>query len=705
MSDSAGFSAGRVSATRKSLCASYPLVAPSVAVRRAAPRARTRPAQPVATASTPRRWISQLAVPAVLVLACFVVFLPALQAGFVNWDDDQNFLDNPNYRGLGTPQLRWMFTTFLMAHYIPLTWMTLGLDYAIWGMNPVGYHLTNLLLHAANAVLFYFMALRLLRAGLPDLSTDGSLALTLGSGFATLLFAVHPLRVESVAWITERRDVLSGMLYLAAIVAYLRYCDGVLPEGNPTRRTHRWYWASLGLFGLALLSKSMAVTLPVILLVLDTYPLRRIGGRRLWASARSAVTEKLPFFLLSLAAGITALVALEHGAHIPSGAEANGAHIPSGTDAKAGGGLLDQVAISAYALAFYLWKIAVPVALSARYELPPRSGFEAWPAFLSGAVVLVVTAAAIIGCRRWPALGAVWVGYIVILSPVVWVPDIAADRYTYLACAGWALLGGAGLSSGWSAWQERKIDTAIAVPLAGLAVSVVAALGILTWNQAKVWHDSETLWTHAVAARPSSLGHFKLGVTLAHQGDFTKAIENFHAALRINPRYAAAHSALGFTFAVQGRLTEAREQFDQALRISPREAEAHTGLGLLLARQDKLGEAADHFRRALEISSRDTQAHTNLGLILKKEGKWSEAAAHFQAAVRIDPGSGQAQHQWGLVLAEQGKLGEAIEHLREAVRIDPRYAEAHRSLGEVLLRQGRAIEAAEHLEEARRLRP
>ncbi len=283
----------------------------------AAARARRRPAPAVATVPAPRRWISHLAVPAVLALVSFVVFVPALEGGFLNWDDDQNFVDNPNYRGLGASQLRWMFTTFLMGHYIPLTWMTLGLDYVVWGMNPVGYHLTNLLLHAANAVLFYFMALRLLRASVPGGHADGSWALTLGSGFATLLFAVHPLRAESVAWITERRDVLSGLFYLAAVVAYLRYCDGAVPEG---RRTRKWYWASLGLFALALLSKAMAVTLPVILLALDVYPLRRfggVGGRRPWASSMAVVTEKLPFFLLSLAAGVTVLVALAHAIRNP----------------------------------------------------------------------------------------------------------------------------------------------------------------------------------------------------------------------------------------------------------------------------------------------------------------------------------------------------------------------------------------------------
>jgi Flp pilus assembly protein TadD len=446
------------------------------------------------------------------------------------------------------------------------------------------------------------------------------------------------------------------------------------------------------------------MTLPAILLVLDAYPLRGLGSvgvRGGWLPSRSVVIEKLPFFLLSLAAAIVALVALTNATHVSSRPDPS----PPSAYATAGVSLIDHIAISVYALSFYLWKIAVPLGLSAAYELPPPSGFETWPAVLSGAAILLVTSAVVIGRRRWPALSAIWAGYIVMLSPVIWVPQIAADRYTYLACAGWALLGGAGLASGWRSWQQRNIDRRITVPLAGLAFAVVPALGILTWHQVNVWRDSETLWTHAVAARPSSLGHFKLGVTLEHRGSFAEAIENFEAALRMNPNDADAHSALGFAFAVEGRLREAFEQFDQGLRLRPRLATAHTGLGLLLARQGDLSAAADHFRRALESDSRDAQAHTNLGLILKKWGQWGEAATHFRQAVQVDPESEQAQHQWGLALAEQGELTEAAIHLRAAVRINPRNAQAHQSLGEALLRQGQTDEAEEHFKEARRLRP
>src|SRR5213596_1562525 len=228
-------------------------------------------------------------------LVTFIAFLPTLRNQFVDWDDFKNFLDNPYYRGLAWTQLRWMWTTHL-GHYIPLTWMTFGLDYLLWGMNPLGYHLTNLLLHAANAVVFFFVVRRILTLALPSPSEHGY-ALAVSSGVAALVFAIHPLRVESVAWVTERRDVLSGLFYLVAILLYLRACErGARGRG--------WYWLSVAVFGCALLSKSMVVNLPVVLLILDVYPLRRLGGALGWWSARArrVYVEKIPFVLLAAAA-------------------------------------------------------------------------------------------------------------------------------------------------------------------------------------------------------------------------------------------------------------------------------------------------------------------------------------------------------------------------------------------------------------------
>src|SRR5256712_5242962 len=242
-----------------------------------------------------RRWIRWLA-PSLVALVTLAAFLPTLHNQFVNWDDDVNFLDNPHYRGLGWSQLRWMWTTFHMAHYIPLTWLTLGMDYLLWGMIPGGYHLPRLLLHPTSAVVFFFLARRFLPLALPRASGRGH-ALTVSAGFAALVFAIHPLRVESVAWATERRDVLSGLFYLLTLLTYLRACE----RGARGRRS---YWLSVALFGCALLSKSMAVSLPVVLLILEVYPLRRLGGSpgMASASARRGFPGKNPLVPLSPAA-------------------------------------------------------------------------------------------------------------------------------------------------------------------------------------------------------------------------------------------------------------------------------------------------------------------------------------------------------------------------------------------------------------------
>src|SRR3989475_5074020 len=316
-----------------------------------------------------QRWVRWLA-PLLVVLFTLTAFLPTLQNQFVNWDDHENFLDNPHYRGLGWTHLRWMWTTHL-GHYIPLTWMTLGLDYLLWGMNPFGYHLTSLLLHTANAAVFFFVVRRILTLALPNPSARGP-ALAVAAAVAALVFAIHPLRVESVAWATERRDVLSGLLYLLTILMYLRACErGARGRG--------WYWLSVAMFVGALLSKSMVVNLPIVLLILDVYPLRRVGGFVGWWSepARRVYVEKIPFVLLAAAASAIAVIAqLSARAAVPL------AHLT----------VPGRLAVSAYGLSFYLWKMAVPVNLSPLYEAPRTLNFGATPFLLSYGLVLTITA-------------------------------------------------------------------------------------------------------------------------------------------------------------------------------------------------------------------------------------------------------------------------------------------------------------------------
>src|SRR2546422_787483 len=607
--------------------------------------ARTGAASPRSNASvalaSAQEWVRWL-VPLLVVLCTLAAFLPTLQNHFVKWDDDKNFLDNHHYRGLTWQQLSWMWTTHL-GHYIPLTWMTLGMDYLLWGMNPVGYHLTSLLLHAASAVVFYFVVVRILTLALPRLADRGH-ALVASAGFAALVFAIHPLRVESVAWVTERRDVLSGLFYLLTLLTYLRSCER--PELG-----RWWYGLSVALFGCALLSKSMAVSLPVVLLILEVYPLRRLGGSLGWASAsaRRVYLEKIPFVLLAAAASARALLG-----QLWSSARVSVAPLSA----------LDRLAVSAYGLSFYLWKTVVPLNLSPLSMLPRTVNPAATPFIVSYGGVLAVTAIALALRRRWPGLPAAWLAYVVVLLPVLGIaqsgPQIAADRYTYLAALGWAILAGAGLLSCWRLSTSSTIGAPTTWGLAGIATGIVIALGVLTWNQVRVWHDSERLWTHARAVDPNSF---------------------------------MAHNNLGYALDRQGRLAEAIGHYRQALRIKPDYAEAHNNVGQALDRQGKPAEAIDHYQTALRIKPNYADPHTNWGAALAQQGSLAEAIDHYQTALRVKPDDADAHTNWGAALAQQGKFAEAIDHYQTALRIKPDDADAHTNLGEALARQGKPVEA------------
>src|SRR5437667_1120360 len=541
--------------------------------------------EPEAHALT-HRWGFWL-LPVLIALVTVVPFLQTLDNQFVNWDDDKNLLKNPHYRGLGWSQLRWMWTAFHLGHYIPLTWMTFGLDYLLWGMNPLGYHLTNLLLHAANAVVFFFITRRLLTRALPSPSERGH-TLAVSAAFAALVFAIHPLRVESVAWATERRDVLSGLFYLSAVLAYLRACDR-------EERGRGWYWGAVALFAGALLSKSMAVNLPVVLMILDVYPLRRLGGSIGWRSkpARRIYVEKIPFVLLAAVASAIAVMA-QFSIH---------AALPLAQLSVPG-----RLAVSAYGLSFYLGKMIVPVNLSPLYELPRTVSPWAMPFILSFGLAIAITAIVLSLRRRMLGLPAAWLAYLVVLLPVLGIfqsgPQIAADRYTYLAGLGWAILAGAGLLSSWSRLPFLLI---------GLVVFIPVGLGTLTWNQVQVWHDSKTLWAHALAIDPnSSVAQNDFGEALAQQGKPAEAIEHYRQAVNIKPDYADAHYNLGGALAQQGKLADAIHHYQRALQITPDDADAHTHWGLVLAQQGRLAEAIEHYRQALRINPGHADAQSNL---------------------------------------------------------------------------------------------
>lgn len=574
---------------------------------------------------------------AVAVLAA-LPFLPALQNEFVSWDDEPNFLRNPFYRGLGLTELRWMWSTTHMGHYIPLSWMTLGLDYLVWGMNPLGYHLTSIVLHAANAVVIFFVTRRLLSLALND-GRDSS-RVVLAAAFAALVFAMHPLRVESVAWVTERRDVLSGLFSSLAVLVYLRAA-----ETPPL--TSRRYAPVFALAVAALLSKATAMTLPAVLLLLNVYPLRRLTLPS-WRSdsARQVYKELAPLTLLAIAAMLLSLVALRPGPQL---------------------GVVDKIAVSAYSVAFYLWKTLVPLSLGPIYPMPLSVPLASWPYLASYMMVTGMAVIALTEWRRWPGIAAVVVGFVVTVMPMLGIvqngPQIAADRYTYHAGPALALLAGAAMAL---AWQRRKV---VAVAAGGL---LLLGLGQMTWLQTRYWRTSDSLWRRAVqVAEHSAIAHDGLATTLFRRDSVEQALAHYERAIQLNPYYADAHANVGAALGRLRRFDEATPHFERALQLKPDFDMAENNWGLVLAMQGKLMAAIGHYRLALSINPENSDAELNWANALVADGNLETALPHYRRAAKLNPISAETEAHWGATLAQLGRLEEAIPHFQRAVALDP----------------------------------
>ncbi len=641
-----------------------------------------------------REWLRWLA-PLLIAFLTVATFLPALQNGFVDWDDDRNFLTNAHYRGLGWAELRWMFTTLHMGHYQPLSWVTLGLDYLLWGMNPFGYHLTSLLLHAGNAVLFYFVVLRLLSIRFaPGASSE--IGLRAAALVSALLFAIHPLRVESAVWITERRDVLSGFFILWAILFYLR----AVVQGTDASRW-RWMVASVLLYIFSLLSKVIGLTLPVVLLVLDVDPLGRLGGGRgRWfgRKARAIWLEKVLFLIPALAFGIVAPIAVrQFGALMPLDKY----------------GIAQRVAQVFYSLTFYLRKTIFPVHLSPLYELPSYFNPWDWPFVLSGIFVIGASVCLLVLRRGWPAGLALWIIYGVVLAPTSGIvqngPQIVADRYSYLSCLGWAALAGAGAFYLWEYRQSGKLRHWGFAFATGLT-AIFVFLGAASWRQTQVWHDSETLYKTTIALTdgsrfPSSFAHYNLGTFLARRGHLEEAIEQVRMALQINPLYQTARENLASFLAKKGDLEGAIGQYRVALQLDPLNGQVHYNLATILALRGDLANAIEQYRMALRLNFANERAYTNLGNVLADSGDLPGAIDHYRRALQINPGFELAHYHLANALASQGDLAGAIDHYRRALQINPMDGRAHNGLGKALAKRGDLGEAIEHYLQAITIRP
>jgi protein O-mannosyl-transferase len=619
----------------------------------------------------------------------FSVFVVALTNQWVSWDDDVTLVTNTRFRGLGWAQLKWMFTTFYMGHYQPLSWVTFATDYLLWGMNPFGFHLTNVFLHSLNAVLVFILSFRLFSAAIP--STTKSHLLLFGAAITALLFSVHPLRVESVAWATQRRDVLSAFFLLSTVLLYLKAAAAGI--GSPDYK--RWLTASLAVYAVSLFAKAAGISYPLVLLILDLYPLRRLRGQpKNWLATenRSVIWEKAPYFLLaSIFAALAILAQHEYAALKP-------------VDRY---GITARIAQSFFGIAFYLWKTVWPFRLSPLYELPVYLNPLDWPFIVSALVVGAISIAVVLLRHRLPAALAAWLCYLAILFPVLGIaqsgPQLAADRYTYLSCVGPLMLLGWIFLKLWQ-WSETRSGVSIISTSAGWLL--VLGLAGLAWQQVKIWHDSERLWRHAVQVSPNSFtAHYNLGIALAERDQNEAAEQQYRQALEILPQSPDANNNLGQLLARRGKFDEAIERYQEALRNDRLYKKAYNNLAAVALKLRKPDDAINYFRQVLQIDPHDANAHFNLAAVLADRGDRSGAAQHYQAAAEINPTDADAQVRLADFALQRSDPQGAVAHLEQAIRLGSDTDELNFKLGTLLALQGKLNEAAQHFERALQTRP
>lgn len=588
----------------------------------------------------------------------FAVFGQTLHHGFVNFDDRDYVYENPTVsRGLTAGGMAWAFS-FHAYNWHPLTWLSHMLDCQMYGMRPGGHHLTSILLHAASAIALFLILRQMTGAGWR-------------SAFVAAVFAIHPLRVESVAWVAERKDVLSGLFFMLTIAAYVWYV-------RQPRRPWRYGLVAL-LMALGLMCKPMLVTLPLVLLTLDYWPLQRME------SAGKLVREKLPLLALSAASCLMTLLAQDKAIQ----------SIQSYS-------LTARLANALVSCADYLRQMVFPAGLAVFYPYPP-GGIPAWEAVCSGGLLIGIFAAAWALRRAQPWLWAGWLWYLIMLLPVVGIVQVGgqahADRYVYLPQIGIYLA--LTWSAGFAAKQWR-----ITEPVLGcLAIGVIGALMICSWKQTTYWRNSETLWTHTIACTADNeLAHYNLGIALDEQGKLDEAMAQYQEALKIRPSYPAAENNLGLALQRKGALDEAIAHFQKAIQGAGF-VEPIVNLGNALLQKGEVEEAIVQYQQAVRLAPNLPTGHNNLGNALVQKGDLEGAAAQYEKALDLDPEYADANYSLGNILLGKGKLDEAIAHFEQSLRNNPDYAKAHNNLGNALLQKGDAKQAVAHYKRALQLEP
>ena len=602
-------------------------------------------------------WINLVRGAGLIILLTLLAYLPALRGGFI-WDDHNNITDNQLLRTWAGLEKTWTDTQASFQYY-PLSYTGFWVEYNLWGTHAVGYHVVNVLLHALNAVL---IGLLLSRLGVP------------GAWLAALLFAVHPVHVESVAWITELKNVLSGFFFLSALLAFLRF------HQQAERRW--WFYAlSLLLFVCALLSKTSTVALPGAILLVIWWKQERVKERDL--------LHVLPFFLIGGALALQTVWLEKHYVRA------------EGPEWQLS--LVERWLVAGRVVWFAAGKFIWPNPLIFVY---PRWRVDTgvwWQYLFPLATVCVLMILWFLRKRlgKGPLTAALF--FVGTTAPVPAAFDLyymrysyVADHFYYLASIGFIALAGTILSK---ALLTKESLFAVALP-------IVAVLSALSWEHCIVFRNEQTLWRDTVTKNPNAwMAHYNLGNCLSQAGRIQEAILHYEQALRIKPDYAEARYNLGNAFWETGRIQEAIAYYEQALRLKPDSAEAHNNMGVALVRLGKAQEAIGHWEQSLRIKPGFAEAHHNLGVALMQLGRVQEAIGHYQQALRSKPDYAEAHNNLGAALMQVGKLDDAIRHYERALRIKPDDAEAHNNLGNILLQSGRIADAIGHYEQALRIKP
>lgn len=605
----------------------------------------------------------------VLSIITIAIYWQVLHFDFTYFDDPKYVTENPNVQqGLTWDSIRWAFTTEHASNWHPLTWLSLMLDRELFGLNAGAFHLVSLLLHVANTILLFIVLNRCTRALWP-------------SAFVAIGFALHPLHVESVVWIAERKDVLSALFWMLTTLAYVRYVE---------QPKIAQYMTVFLVLALGLMAKPMLVTLPCVLLLLDYWPLKRMeleqstGDKDVGVNRSSSlgsrkpllflVLEKAPFFALAAASSIVTLIVQKRTVMSMETFS-----------------LKARVTNALVCYATYIARVFWPVRLAIFY---PHRGdtLPEWQVAFAIVVLVFISTWVILSGRKRHYLVVGWLWYLGTLLPVIGLVQVGAqamaDRYTYLPLTGLFII------IAWSArdlaaqWRYRRTILAVA------GLILCAALMLSSWVQIRHWRNSITLFEHALNVTSNNyLAHYGLGVALAEEGKTEQAIEHYKTALGIKPDYTDVSFNLAKALAEQGRIREAIPHYNEVLKSKPGDADVYNSLGLALVEHGDLEQAFSVYRSGLDFNPKNAHLHSNLGVALLQQGQLDKAFNELQVALDLLPVS-ETHNNMGMLLASKDQLVEAIEHYNEAIRLDPRNAKAYYNLGNAFLAQSKLEEAA-----------